>query len=95
MTERDLTVSAGFRPLRRGPGGCHIPMLRLAGSWLGEAGFPVGSRVRVEVVEAGRLVLTRLDEQGEEVAELAGLVWVPAEQLAACARASAQAVAHA
>jgi Toxin SymE, type I toxin-antitoxin system len=94
MTERDLTVSYGFRPLRSGGGG-NVPMLRLMGSWLREAGFPVGSRVRVEVVESGRLVLSRLDENGEEVAELAGLVWVPAEQLAACARATSKAVAHA
>ena len=56
-------------------------MIRLSGSWLSAAGFPVGARVRVEVVEAGRLVLTRLDEEGEELGELAGLVWIPAAEL--------------
>lgn len=86
MTERDLTVSYGFRALRRGGGG-NVPMLRLMGSWLSEAGFPTGSRVRVEVVEAGRLVLSRIDEGGEELSELKGLVWIPAEQLEACTRA--------
>ena len=29
----------------------------------------------------GRLVLTRLDEEGEELGELAGLVWIPAAEL--------------
>lgn len=96
MTERDLTVIYGFRSLSSGRGGGgNVPMLRLMGSWLKEAGFPTCSRVRVEVVEAGRLVLSRIDESGEELSELKGLVWIPADQLEACARASTKAVAHA
>ena len=87
MMERDYTVSAGFRQVGRGGRGCQLPMIRLTGSWLAEAGFPVGARVRVEVVEAGRIVMTRLDEEGEEVGELAGLVWIPLAQLAALEKA--------
>ncbi|HSL83538.1 MAG TPA: SymE family type I addiction module toxin, partial [Thermoanaerobaculia bacterium] len=38
-----------------------LPYLPLEGSWLGQAGFPVGARVRVEALEEGRLVLTRVE----------------------------------
>jgi len=43
-----------------------MPLVQLVGAWLSEAGFPVGARVRVEAVEDGRLVLTRVDEAEEE-----------------------------
>jgi len=45
-----------------------LPLVQLVGSWLAEAGFPVGARVRVEAVEDGRLVLTRVDDAEEEPA---------------------------
>ena len=53
MTDRDLTVSAGYRPVGGRGRGSRLPMIRLSGSWLSAAGFPVGARVRVEV-EAGQ-----------------------------------------
>jgi len=34
------------------------PKIRLCGHWLAQAGFPMGSRVQVEPVEDGKLVLT-------------------------------------
>jgi hypothetical protein len=39
------------------------PLVRLQGAWLDRAGFPAGSRVRVEV-EAGKLIVT--PEEREE-----------------------------
>jgi hypothetical protein len=45
-----------------------LPLVQLVGGWLAEAGFPVGTRVTVEAVEDGRLVLTRVDEAEEEPA---------------------------
>ena len=39
-----------------------LPLVQLAGDWLAEAGFPVGSRVLVEAAGDGRLVLTRVDD---------------------------------
>jgi len=60
-----------------------LPLLQLVGSWLAEAGFPVEALVEVEVVELGRLVVTRVDEEGVEIEGLSPLVWIPAERLAA------------
>ena len=45
-----------------------VPLVQLAGKWLAEAGFPMGARVTVSVVEDGRLVLARVDEAEEEPA---------------------------
>jgi len=72
MSEHRLTISEGARS----------PRLELAGSWLEEAGFPVGARVEVEVVEPGRLVVTRQDLEGP-LPNLLPLVWIPVERLAA------------
>jgi Toxin SymE, type I toxin-antitoxin system len=58
-----------------------VPHLELSGRWLLAAGFPVGSRVRVEEVEPGLLVLSRAPEGPDERRELLPLVWVPAEQI--------------
>ena len=55
MSEHSLMVST--QPMR---GGDPAPRLDLTGPWLTEAGFPAGSRVEVEVVEPGRLVVTRV-----------------------------------
>jgi Toxin SymE, type I toxin-antitoxin system len=64
-----------------------VPLLPLAGEWLAEAGFCVGARARVSVVEPGRLVVTHVDEAGEELAPLRPLVWIGAEELARLAAA--------
>jgi len=74
MTERrelKLRVSGLYRPgeyvYPSGP----LPLVQLVGSWLEAAGFPVGTRVRVEVVEEGRLVLSRVEEWEAEEASCA------------------------
>lgn len=78
MTERRLMVST----LAVSGGVAPSPRLELSGPWLEAAGFPAGSRVEVEVVEAGRLVVTRQDLEGP-LPNLLPLVWVPVERLAA------------
>jgi len=67
-----------------------VPGLQLAGLWLEDAGFPVGARVEVEVVEPGRLVMTRQD-LGGPLPNLLPLVWVPVERLAAIEEAAGEA----
>ena len=65
------------------PGGVPpAPRLELAGYWLEDAGFPVGAWVEVEVVEPGRLLMTRQDLRGP-LPNLLPLVWVSVERLAA------------
>ena len=60
-TERQLTVSHSYqsrRPRRyTSYPGIRVPYLRFNGLWLAEAGFPIGSKVHVQV-EEGRLVVT-------------------------------------
>ena len=78
MAEQKLTIET-----QPAPGGVpSAPRLELSEYWLDEAGFPVGSRVEVEVVEPGRLVVTRQDLEGP-LPNLLPLVWVPVERLAA------------
>lgn len=74
MTERrelKLRVLGLYRPgehvFPSGP----LPLIQLVGSWLERAGFPVGARVRVEAVEDGRLVLSRVEEWEAEEASCA------------------------
>ena len=64
MPEQKVTVSGLYRPgwseipsVDR-----QLPFIPLAGPWLAEAGFYVGSQVRVWV-ERGRLVVTLRDFQ--------------------------------
>jgi hypothetical protein len=76
MSEQRLTIT------ELAAGGVTAPRLELAGYWLEDAGFPIGSRVEVEVVEPGRLVMTRVDLEGP-LPDLLPLVWVPMERLAA------------
>jgi hypothetical protein len=77
MSEHKLTIET-----QPAPGGVPpAPRLELSGYWLADAGFPVGARVEVEVVEPGRLVMTRQD-LGGPLPNLLPLVWVPVEQLA-------------
>lgn len=67
MTEQKLTVTGLYRPgWHRWPDLGQVPYLPLAGQWLAEAGFPAGTRVLVEVVEDGELVVRRVEE-GEVV----------------------------
>jgi hypothetical protein len=68
MREQKMTISGLYRP------GWHafhdlgqVPLLQLAGQWLAEAGFPVGTKVRVEVVEDGRVLVSRVDAWEEEL----------------------------
>ena len=77
MSDQKLTIKT-----QPAPGGVPpAPQLELAGSWLEDAGFPVGARVEVEVVEPGRLVMTRQDLEGP-LPNLLPLVWVSVEPLA-------------
>ncbi len=62
MRELKLRVSGLYRPGEQVYPSGPLPLVQLVGSWLEEAGFPVGTRVRVEVVEDGRLVLSRVEE---------------------------------
>ena len=57
MREQRMLVSGLYRPGHRRPGlRSQVPLVLLAGVWLGEAGFPVGCEVRVKV-ERERLVI--------------------------------------
>ena len=67
MREQKMTISGLYRP------GWHafaelgqVPLLQLAGRWLAEAGLPIGTKVRIEVVEDGRVVITRVEAWEEE-----------------------------
>ena len=82
-SEHKLTIET--QPAAGGPP--PAPRLELAGYWLEEAGFPVGARV--EVVEPGRLVMTRQD-LGVPLMNLLPLVWVPVERLAAIETAAGE-----
>jgi len=66
MTTLKLRVSGLYRAGEHVFSSGQLPLVQLVGSWLGEAGFPVGARVTVEAVEDGRLVLTRVDDAEEE-----------------------------
>lgn len=79
MTELKLRILE----LSADDGAAPAPRLELSGYWLADAGFPVGARVEVEVVEPGRLVVTRVDEEGTALQGLLPLLWIPAERLAA------------
>jgi len=81
MTELKLRVSGLYRPGEHVYPSGPLPLVQLVGSWLERAGFPVGTRVRVDVIEDGRLVLSRVDEAEEEsVSCLAA--WEPAGAVA-------------
>jgi len=75
MREQELRITSPA-----GAGAEAAPRLELCGPWLEEAGFRAGARVEVEVVEPGRLVVTRVDAGGP-VPALLPLVWVPVERL--------------
>lgn len=78
MSEQRLMIETQPAPGAVPP----APRMELSGYWLEDAGFPVGARVEVEVVEPGRLVLTRQDLEGP-LPTLLPLVWVPVARLAA------------
>jgi len=52
-------IHSTYRPRRGAEPGKVLPMVRLSGKWLREAGFPVGRRFSVEV-EDGELVIRAL-----------------------------------
>lgn len=68
MQTLKLRVSGLYRAGEHVFSSGQLPLVQLVGSWLAEAGFPVGVRVTVEAVEDGRLVLTRVDKAEEEPA---------------------------
>lgn len=87
MPPRTLTIAATSP---KGSPACPaVPRLELAGLWLEDAGFPVGTQVRLELVEPGCLLLTREEEEDLDAQPLLPLVWIPAEQIAAVERAAA------
>jgi len=95
MKPLKLTMSGlfveGWHPF---PEDHQVPMLMLAGRWLWEAGFGVGTRVRVDVLGEGRVVVTRV-EPGEDTHELAPVVWLKADDIGKLEAACAREVAHA
>jgi Toxin SymE, type I toxin-antitoxin system len=87
MTEQRLRIT------ELAAGGVTAPRLELSGYWLEDAGFPIGAGVEVEVVEPGRLVVTRQD-LGGSLPGLLPLVWVPVERLAAIEEAGEAAMSE-
>jgi len=82
MTEQKLRVSGLYRPAEHVYPSGPLPLVQLVGSWLEEAGFPVGARVRVEVVEDGRLVLSRVEEWEVEKEAARAAAWERASSAA-------------
>ena len=61
--EHKLTVSGLYRPgWHAFPEDERLPHLPLMGRWLWEAGFGVGTRVKVDVVAEGELVVRRVED---------------------------------
>jgi hypothetical protein len=52
--ERRLTISAQYQPRRWRAH--HVPFIRMSGTWLARAGFPIGSKINVRV-ENGALII--------------------------------------
>ena len=66
MREERLTVASFYPPGWYGSAPYRaVPFLPLAGPWLREAGFSVGSEVRVAVVRQGEVRVTLRDLDGE------------------------------
>jgi hypothetical protein len=57
-------------------------ILQMAGEWLYQAGFTAKAQIEAQVIEPGRILLTRVDVNGPVPAHLP-FVWIPAEKLAA------------
>lgn len=60
MQDRRLTLTRALRDRRsqdRYVRPTEVPLLRVQGKWMEQAGFKVGARVRVEV-QPGRLIVT-------------------------------------
>jgi hypothetical protein len=56
--------------------------LDFGGEWLFEAGFTAKSEVEIQVIEPGRMLLTRIDLKGPIPTQVP-FVWIPVERLAA------------
>lgn len=81
MREHKMTISGLHTPGSNNlPSRPQVPLLLLSGAWLQDAGFCPGAKVRVDVVEDGRLVVTRADT-GDEGREWQPVVRVPADQI--------------
>lgn len=78
MSESALII--GETPSAGCNGPPRAPRLELSGYWLEDAGFPIGTRVRLEVVEPGRLEVSRVPRAPSAQGRLP-LVWIPAEQI--------------
>jgi len=89
MTLRKLTIAGSNA--QGGASAGRVPALHLEGLWLEDAGFAIGDQVRVEAVEAGCLLLTRVTEEDLDAQPLLPLVWIPAEQIAAVERVATEA----
>jgi hypothetical protein len=64
MKPRKLTLTRAIRDRKSHYGyvrPTEVPLLRVQGKWMEQAGFHIGNRVRVEV-QPGRLVLTLEDD---------------------------------
>jgi len=59
-----ITNPISHRELKVGTGKRGAPQVWLAGKWLGEARFPTGAKIRVEVDEAKSEIRVRLDPKG-------------------------------
>ena len=57
-------------------------ILQMAGEWLYQAGFTNKAQIEAQVIEPGRILLTRVDVGGPLPTRVP-LVWIPVEQLAA------------
>lgn len=81
MSEHRMTISGLNTPgWHNVPSRSQVPMLLVAGVWLRDAGFYPDCRVRVDIVEEGRVVITRADE-AEAGREWRPVVWVPAAEI--------------
>jgi hypothetical protein len=57
MNTHRITVSRRFRQNRRTIS--HVPLIRIAGNWLEQAGFPIAGKVQAQVFH-GQIILTVL-----------------------------------
>lgn len=61
QTSRKLKLQEETRPLKYGGKPKTVPILRLGGDWLGDAGFKPGGRVHV-IVREGLLIIEMVEE---------------------------------
>jgi hypothetical protein len=59
VEDRKVIISSHFRQNRFSD--VKVPMLRLSGNWLTDAGFKVGEYVHVQVIPGGNLVIKKME----------------------------------